>query len=217
MPSSEGFVIQVNKHSHPRRQRFTVAHEIGHSFFGCGKNEIKLRQGDLGGEERVTSNLEEFLCDMIASELLMPSRFFNRDHINYHLSLRSVHGLANRFQTSMQATAIRMVELAEEPSVLIYWHESDCSGAQEKKLRIKWSAYNKELENFSPFIPKHVAANEESNVWISFAEEKFNQGMDNLNVGEIRGRFFSEHQPRRWKDQVDVMSLIFPERSEWPN
>jgi len=66
----DGFVIRVNRHDHPKRQRFTVAHEIAH--FLLHREEI----GD-GIEDDVLyrsalSDRREQQANRLAADILMP-------------------------------------------------------------------------------------------------------------------------------------------------
>jgi Zn-dependent peptidase ImmA (M78 family) len=81
------------------RRRFTIAHEIGH---------IALRRVAPG---RVSpSNELERLCDIFATELLMPKPVFLREtEQDFHLS--GLSNLAHRFRVSLTSTAIRLAEL----------------------------------------------------------------------------------------------------------
>jgi hypothetical protein len=81
------------------RRNFTIAHELGHAVFeSTGPNC-----------PRVGAELER-LCDMLATELLMPRVIF-LDAAGAELTLRKVYELARIFGTSLRATALRCHEL----------------------------------------------------------------------------------------------------------
>lgn len=83
---------------HPR-QRFTVAHELAHVILArTGKNAP--REG---------SDVER-VCDVLATECLMPTALFE-SQIPDALSFRAISALADRFETSLTATARRCAEL----------------------------------------------------------------------------------------------------------
>jgi Zn-dependent peptidase ImmA (M78 family) len=84
--------------SAPRR-RFTIAHEIAHAIFESSGPRCP----------RVGKELER-LCDMLATEMLMPSDVFLQ-LVGPRISVQKLFELASVFKTSLSATAIRLAEL----------------------------------------------------------------------------------------------------------
>ena len=156
IPTWEKSVIRVNKSQSLARQNFTIAHEIGHTFFHRHKQEVSLRTDSLSAETDIPRNTEESLCNIIAAELLMPTKFFQTEMEHHPLSLLSISSLSRRFETSMQATALRLVAMATRPCILIHWQESDRTGSSSWKLRAKWSSHSKSANDFRPFVPRHA-------------------------------------------------------------
>src|SRR5262249_44160125 len=62
---ANGFTIAYSVHLSQSRKRFTIAHEIGHAIL----------EGTGPGSPRFGSELER-ICDMLATELLMPRKIF---------------------------------------------------------------------------------------------------------------------------------------------
>ena len=103
MRNKNGLTIKVNSLAHARRRRFTLAHELAHALL---TNESKSsRRRSFNGSE------VERLCDIAASELLMPEGptrlFFEIDGV----SPDTVCMFATSFEVSMQAAARRVVDL----------------------------------------------------------------------------------------------------------
>jgi hypothetical protein len=71
----ERLLIQLRSSDSPERQRFIICHEILHTFFP-GFREERRRRTDrtVGAFDR--SQLEEYLCDLGAAELLLPRQPF---------------------------------------------------------------------------------------------------------------------------------------------
>lgn len=111
-------LIGVNSH-HPRvRQRFTVAHELGHYLLG---DEDSLHV-DRKFELRLRSNLssqgvdsDEIEANLFAAELLMPEFLLNHDLEDaqpFDISDESeVRRLAKKYGVSSQALMIRISSL----------------------------------------------------------------------------------------------------------
>jgi hypothetical protein len=72
-PDSEnagGFVIKVNRHDPPNRQRFTVAHELGH--FLLHRDQIGTGISDDVLYRSTLSDRREAEANRIAADILMP-------------------------------------------------------------------------------------------------------------------------------------------------
>ena len=107
------------------RARFTLAHELGH-FFITGHRDA-LRSGRAPHHpsfcEYESKLLVEQQADCFASNLLLPrGRFVSAaGQLGADGGLRTVLGLAHRFDASVTATAIRFASLAVSPCVVIKW------------------------------------------------------------------------------------------------
>ena len=95
----DGFVVIYSSTSNGPRRRFTIAHEMGHAIVAASGP----------GWPRTGRELER-LCDMLATEILMPRELFLA-HCERDVSLARVQELARLFQTSLSATSIRCAEL----------------------------------------------------------------------------------------------------------
>jgi Zn-dependent peptidase ImmA (M78 family) len=82
------------------RQRFTIAHELGHAV---------LETHGLGEPPR-SGRAVETLCDRFAAELLMPSSMFERE-LRDGISLERLISLQRRYGTSLRATSIRCSQM----------------------------------------------------------------------------------------------------------
>lgn len=104
-------IIGVNKDHSPNRQRFTIAHELGH--FLLHKHEkihvdrrfqIQLRDGNSSKEERE--------ANLFAAELLIPVQFIQKEFAAIEgLDLEddsAIAQLAKNYQVSTQAMTFRL-------------------------------------------------------------------------------------------------------------
>ena len=108
-------LIAVNPHQHPNRQRFTIAHELGHYFndgYDSGDDSEHV-DGDFRFHWRNDTSSKgvdwkEIAANRFAAALLMPegslkadlARFFalNRDNIQHLAALYQVSRLAMQFR-----------------------------------------------------------------------------------------------------------------------
>ena len=113
-------IIGVNaRHSHAR-QRFTIAHELGHVLLhGSLPNEFhvdrrfQIRFRDLRSSQGI--DIEERESNFFAAELLMPSRFLVKDFAATNqldmVDDEVIAKLASRYGVSAQALLFRLANL----------------------------------------------------------------------------------------------------------
>ena len=105
------------------RQNFSIAHEIAHTFLlsaGEGwqyRTERRPRSSLATAEEQA-----ERLCDLAAAELLMPRSCFNAHLSALGSTAATVPVLAARFAVSLEAAALRMLEMSFEPLAVGFFH-----------------------------------------------------------------------------------------------
>ncbi len=112
-------VIGINQNHHPNRQRFTIAHEIGHQALNH-HGEVFVDQAILNKRDRRSSiavDPQEIEANNFAAALLMP-----RDFVVQELKSRLdkapkiqrsnlLDEMASRFKVSPQAMEFRLVNL----------------------------------------------------------------------------------------------------------
>lgn len=109
-------IIAVNARSSPQRQRFSIAHELGHWRNDRGKSLV-CRVDDYRPDHRLST---ERIADRYASDLLMPHYLFGPAVKKLSkLTVKAVGTLAADFETSLTATAIRTVESDHWPAMLV--------------------------------------------------------------------------------------------------
>jgi Zn-dependent peptidase ImmA (M78 family) len=112
-------VMVVNAHHHPHRQRFTIAHEIGHhrlhdsDAYLDGNASLRFRDGTSAtGTDR-----EEREANAFAASLLMPSSWVHDRFLQLVRGRRiidedgAIARLAQQFDVSEQAMRFRLVNL----------------------------------------------------------------------------------------------------------
>jgi len=122
----DGYVIKVNKNHNLARQNFSCAHEIGHTLFSELNLEhyiknIEYRTFNPPHHAELRAKARERLCDVAATELLMPELIFRKYLSGFGISVHSIERLANIFRVSIRATAWRIAEVSEEPCIALLW------------------------------------------------------------------------------------------------
>jgi hypothetical protein len=104
--SGEGdFEIKLSAFTGPERDRFTIAHELGHYVLHsqCGKQRIRA--------ERFGRSLVEVEANWFAAAFLMPEAHFRETCALYGNSIPAV---ASRYMVSRKAAEVRMESLKIE-------------------------------------------------------------------------------------------------------
>jgi Zn-dependent peptidase ImmA (M78 family) len=120
-------IITINARSSHRRNRFSIAHELGHWRHHRGQCLV-CRAEEVGPREAMSP---ERIADNYASDLLLPHYLF-RPFIRQHpkLTWATVKTIADTFETSLTASAIRFVEADHAPAILV------CHGPNGKKCPV---------------------------------------------------------------------------------
>jgi IrrE N-terminal-like domain len=129
----------------PRRRRFSVAHELGHlemhrtecGLALCSSEDIGDRQSqraDAGQEQE---------ANRFAAALLLPERFFKPLCRKKEPSLNLIAGLADTFDVSLTATALRYLQFCNEACAVVFSRDGT----------IKWFRGSKYFDELKVFIP----------------------------------------------------------------
>jgi len=108
-------VIGVNTHHATVRQRFTIAHELGHLLLHKEgqvhvDHELQIRLRDSVSSQGVDES--EMEANLFAAELLMPLAFMQADVDNNDLLENDwIERLARKYKVSAQALLIRLSSL----------------------------------------------------------------------------------------------------------
>lgn len=97
------FIVHIPAHTTRRRDRFTIAHELGHYFLHFRAPDEYLDGDRLLRATRMGSNVGETQANVFASNLLMPARAFT-DALSQTGSIRDV---ARIFDVSVPAARVR--------------------------------------------------------------------------------------------------------------
>jgi Zn-dependent peptidase ImmA (M78 family) len=114
-------LIGANKSHHPNRQRFTIAHELGHYLLHAG-HTVHLDEGRVAltinlrnPESSKGEDNDEREANLFAAELLMPAKFLREDLEGLELDLLGnntfLADLAKKYSVSLQALTFRLTYL----------------------------------------------------------------------------------------------------------
>jgi Zn-dependent peptidase ImmA (M78 family) len=115
-------VITVSTTSHPKRQRFSIGHEIGHwlqdrngdGLLSCSSADVSARNQKARSKE---ADANVFSADLLLPPYLVAPIVGGRKP-----SVALCLELSDTFDTSIPAAAIRLVRLAGDPTAVVVHH-----------------------------------------------------------------------------------------------
>jgi Zn-dependent peptidase ImmA (M78 family) len=110
--------IVWNQNRARTRSRFSICHEISHTFFPDCFEEVRYRE--CTSDDPGRRDVVEQLCDVGAAELLMPAAAFAADLAPLSISCATMDVLRERYQASREAVAIRMIQLSARPCAVAF-------------------------------------------------------------------------------------------------
>lgn len=116
-------IITVNSGALRTRQRFSAAHELGHWMYDRGKASFSCQEVQFVKEW--SKHNPESRANSYASDLLLPVSLFKPMASSLKaMNFDVVRNLADAFNTSLTATAIRLVEYGPLPAMLVCYTDS---------------------------------------------------------------------------------------------
>ncbi|HEY6251128.1 MAG TPA: ImmA/IrrE family metallo-endopeptidase, partial [Candidatus Angelobacter sp.] len=114
MTFEDGFRMVLNLSVPATRLRFTLAHELCHTFFYEHVPELKFMPHE-------TDEMEESLCNFGAAELLMPKQSVVKSAKNQPVSLQVLDAMADSYSVSPESMLVRLRSLRLWKAELWYW------------------------------------------------------------------------------------------------
>lgn len=185
--AEDGLYAFVNIFDPPARQNFTIAHEIVHTFFPEYR-QIEHRSARVDEDNQ----LEERLCDEVASELLMPSGPFRALLSERGEELAALGELSAYFDASMEAVAMKLSMLGAGSAVILHISDYGARG----KLRIR---------NVFPtaawrtFVPSAIALPPHTELTASFYDNRPIKQVLDVKLGPVEGVYTVETHPGKFK------------------
>lgn len=105
-------LIGINNNESPKRQRFTIAHELGHYFLHPNKNAFVDYRDN---QKNIKRGIKEVQANIFAAALLMPKAFLEKDYKEISkkglLEEDDLKYSADKYQVSEDAMKIRLINL----------------------------------------------------------------------------------------------------------
>lgn len=112
-------VITVSVHTHPKRQRFSIGHEIGHWIRDSdGEEMLACSKADVSPRNQGAKN-KEAEANVFSADLLLPPYLVRPMIGAREPTIDLTLDIGKAFDTSIPATAIRIVRHAKVPAAVV--------------------------------------------------------------------------------------------------
>jgi hypothetical protein len=111
-------IISINADAYRPRQRFSLAHEIGHWHEDRGNGGFFCAAEDIGPQNEVAKS-KEALANAFASQLILPDYLFKPRILNLDPTIKTACLLADEFNASLTATSIKLAKSTLKPAMLV--------------------------------------------------------------------------------------------------
>lgn len=204
----------MNRKHNQARQNFSCAHEIGHKLLSelniepC-IHDVEFRTFNPQAREIAWTRAKERLCNIAATELLMPESIFRKHLSGFGVSIHAIERLADIFRVSIRAAAWRIAEVSSEPCITLIWQPL----LRTRALRLAWSVGpGMQSSGKARYTPVHTKIKYPSLLYKAYEQDspvkcykKFKFGKD-VNRLPMEAKGFGRGENRY------VVSLAFPER-----
>ncbi len=123
---NDNLQIEYNPQQRLSRINFSISHELGHTLFPDCADAIRNRV-----PKKSPADWElEFLCDVAASEILLPYSVFASSVETCETSLTTMLDLAEQYKASLEAVFLRYAEVETRPCAILISTATDKSIGQ---------------------------------------------------------------------------------------
>ncbi len=156
--------IQYAEGPSNERIRFTICHELAHTLFpDCFKRERRRSPAEKAEWEF------ENLCNTAAAEFLFPLEEFSREIGTGILTGDRIKSLAQLYEASVDATAIRCVKLCKVAASVVF---AEYKQPEKGKIVSLFAQYSIPNDNFALPIRKGLKINSKSVANRAFQEQQ---------------------------------------------
>lgn len=209
----EGYTIIVDKRLKPARQRYTIAHELGHLLLARRRETLPkgfhLHMTVAVGNEEVETSDEERFCDVFASYLLLPQNAYSDFHDWQSLSITELVRIAHTHQVSIRALAWQVVESMPSPGGVLFFRKmGKPSDLKDEQLRLDWGYFPMSSQLY---LPRYDRVTQKPLLQLANAWDE--QLMDvKLEFGSLRG--WRTLRAKRIAQPADIIAFVFPTEQE---
>lgn len=183
IPAAGGrFIIEFNPNRPRHRIKYSICHEIAHTFFPDCSERIRNRASiqEMNGSDWQL----EMLCNMGAAELLMPIGTFQTPE-EHRLSIDQILALRKKYEVSVDAVLLRTVNLTIEPC-FVFSASLRAGIGKERKYYIDYArpsrAWDQRIPSGLPLPKTTIAAECTAIGFTAKGTEQWSRAGEILNV-----------------------------------
>ncbi|GEM_PF-2402576 len=211
------------------RTNFSISHETAHTLFPGYHNTIHYRKPKKRNLFDPGDQLE-YLCDIAATELLMPMDYFLPDLKDRGFGASQVSDLCERYGASVEAVCRRMAQSNWKKCALVLFEhqlkpvEKNARRRDEhqlsllpgkvdyeskKKMRVTYCVPSDDFKKEGWFVPKHKSVRETSCIHQAALKDQLMEAEEDLELGGGTGRFYIEALPVPSRQPLGYFSPVF--------
>jgi len=205
-----GVTMRVNRDRPETRQRFSIAHEIGHTFFPNYATKSWCRTDARCRDRDDPDDYLEMLCDIAAGELLFPQPWFSRDAAAV-TSAVELTSLAMTYRASREATLRRFAETSPESVVAVFlsWKlkptQTSSIGRKDQgnlfgitpeeelrdaiRLRVDYTVMSESFKSAGHYVPKDKSVENDGPIYQASVSGSAEEGDAHLDLGQASGTY----------------------------
>ena len=219
-----GMTMRVNADRPETRQRFSVAHEISHTFFPDYATKTWCRTDARYRDRETAVDYLEMLCDIGAAELLFPQPWFGRDAAAI-TDAAGIIGLSATYHASREAVIRRYAETSPESvaAVFFIWKlkpiqkgkignpsqinlfgiSAEDELREARRLRIEYSIASRTFKADGHFLPKDKSVENDGPIYRAASTGIPLDDQCHLDFGKASGKYRVSVIPL-WTAQDDL-------------
>ena len=203
-------IVYNNGTASEGRQRFTVAHEIGHYMLHRElQDEFACNDDDISTGERNKRDIESE-ADQFAASLLMPYDDFRKQVNAQPITFDLIGHCADRYGVSLTSAALRWIDIAPERAILIASRDDHMLWAKSNGDAFKSKAYFATRKNIIELPTTALAHSANAHKSESQQEVRANTWLPN-EPGNLRAK-----ELIKIAGQYDyTLTLLLMPKAEW--
>ncbi len=205
-----GMTMRVNADRPETRQRFSVAHEISHTFFPNYTSKAWCRTDARYRDRANAEDFLEMLCDIGAAELLFPQPWFGRDAAVV-TDATGIITLASTYHASREAAIRRYAETSPESVAAVFFtwklkptqkgiagnpNQTNLFGISAEdalrealRLRIEYSVTSESFKAEGLFLPKDKSVENDGPIYRAASTGLPVDDQCHLDLGQASGTY----------------------------
>jgi hypothetical protein len=216
LPHPGGLRIQLRVGDSSGRRRFTGCHEVAHTLMsGFATISYRCTPGDSDPSHGYVDQDVERLCDLAASQLLLPQPYFGTDLRGQPFGWDGLQLLAERYEASLEAVARRAVAVSDRPTLFLALKPAASHTDPKPRLRVASQARSGDW----PFIPTNKSVPAEHPLQDALAGELVDGPADLLGLTatgrpapvQLSARLFPLRGPEGDQIIMRVLAIASPQ------